>query len=105
VQRRLPATVRPARALIRPGTPLQDILDHRIATGSAPVDWLDYRDIPVESALRGGDLINRHVPLEDGRTIQITHNPIAGGGYVASHEDVTEILAAAADRRLARHDP
>jgi diguanylate cyclase (GGDEF)-like protein len=91
--------------LTRPGTPLQDILDHRIATGSAPVDWPDYRDIPVESALRGGDLINRHVPLEDGRTIQITHNPIAGGGYVASHEDVTEILAAAADRRLARHDP
>jgi diguanylate cyclase (GGDEF)-like protein len=91
--------------LTRPGTPLQDILDHRIATGSAPVDWVDYRDIPVESALRGGDLINRHVPLEDGRTIQITHNPIAGGGYVASHEDVTEVLAAAADRRLARHDP
>ncbi|WP_177218483.1 bifunctional diguanylate cyclase/phosphodiesterase [Caulobacter sp. UNC279MFTsu5.1] len=91
--------------LTRPGTPLQDILDHRAATGSAPVDWVEYRDIPVESALRGGDLINRHVPLEDGRTIQITHNPMAGGGYVASHEDVTEILAAAADRHLARHDP
>lgn len=92
--------------LTRPGTRLQDILDHRIATGSAPVDWIEYRDIPIESALRGGDLINRHVQLEDGRTIQITHNPIAGGGgYVASHEDVTEILAAAADRHLARHDP
>lgn len=91
--------------LTRPGTPLQDILDHRIATGSAPVDWVDYRDIVVESALRGGDLVNRHVLLEDGRTIQITHSPIAEGGYVASHEDVTEILAAAADRHLARHDP
>ncbi|HWW27580.1 MAG TPA: diguanylate cyclase, partial [Caulobacter sp.] len=91
--------------LTRPGTRLQDILDHRIATGSAPVDWVEYRDIPIESALRGGDLINRHVQLEDGRTIQITHNPIAGGGYVASHEDVTEVLAAAADRHLARHDP
>jgi len=91
--------------LTRPGTSLQDILDHRIATGSAPADWVEYRDIPIESALRGGDLINRHVPLQDGRTVQITHNPIAGGGYVASHEDVTEILAAAADRHLARHDP
>ncbi|MDR6533472.1 diguanylate cyclase (GGDEF)-like protein [Caulobacter rhizosphaerae] len=91
--------------LTRPGTPLQDILNHRIATGSAPVDWVEYREIPIESALRGGDLINRHVQLEDGRTIQITHNPIPGGGYVASHEDVTEILAAAADRHLARHDP
>jgi diguanylate cyclase (GGDEF)-like protein len=91
-------------ALTRPGTPLQDILDHRIATGSAPVDWADYRDIVIESALRGGELVNRHVLLEDGRTIQVTHSPIAEGGYVASHEDVTEILAAAADRHLARHD-
>ena len=90
--------------LTRPGTPLQDILDHRIGAGSAPVDWADYRDIVVESALRGGDLVNRHVLLEDGRTIQVTHSPIAEGGYVASHEDVTEILAAAADRHLARHD-
>jgi len=91
--------------LTLPGTPLQDILDHRIVTGSAPIDWEDYRDIVIESEQRGGDLINRHIQLQDGRTIQITHNPIPEGGYVASHEDVTEILAAAADRRLARHDP
>jgi len=86
------------------GTPLQDIFNHRIATGSAPVDWDAYRDIAIESELRGGDLINRHIQLQDGRTIQITHNPIAEGGYVAHHEDVTEILATAADRHLARHD-
>jgi diguanylate cyclase (GGDEF)-like protein len=90
--------------LTRPGTALQDIFDHRIASGSAPIDWEAYRDIVAESEQRGGDLINRHVQLQDGRTIQITHNPIADGGYVASHEDVTEILAAAADRHLARHD-
>jgi diguanylate cyclase (GGDEF)-like protein len=87
-----------------PGTPLQDIFDHRIATGSAPVDWAAYRDIVVESEQRGGDLVNRHILLEDGRTIQITHNPIADGGYVAHHEDVTANLIAAADRHLARHD-
>ncbi len=90
--------------LTRPGTPLQDIFDHRIANGTAPVDWEAYLDIVAESEQRGGDLINRHIQLQDGRTIQITHNPIPEGGYVASHEDVTEVLAAAADRHLARHD-
>lgn len=87
-----------------PGTPVQAIFDHRIANGSAPVDWAAYHDIVIESELRHGDLVNRHILLEDGRTIQITHNPIAEGGYVAHHEDVTANLIAAADRHLARHD-
>ena len=28
--------------------------------------------------------------LEDGRTIQIHHQPVADGGWVATHEDITE---------------
>jgi diguanylate cyclase (GGDEF)-like protein len=43
--------------------------------------------------------------LGDGRIISVIHEPMAGGGWVAAHEDVTERLAA--EKRMvhmARHD-
>ena len=33
--------------------------------------------------------------LKDGRTIQISHEPMPGGGWVSSHEDITEMRASA----------
>jgi len=40
--------------------------------------------------------------LGDGRTVQIRHQPMPGGGWVAAHEDITEIKATrdAANERL-----
>ena len=32
----------------------------------------------------------RRVPLGDGRTVNIIHHPIPGGGWIGTHEDVTE---------------
>jgi PAS domain-containing protein len=39
------------------------------------------------------------VKLKDGRTFQICHRPMAGGGWVATHEDITERENCAADRQ------
>ena len=33
------------------------------------------------------------VELKDGRTIQVCHQPMPGDGWVATHEDVTELKA------------
>ena len=34
------------------------------------------------------------VELRDGRTVQIRHQPIPGGGWIGKHEDITELKAA-----------
>ena len=40
--------------------------------------------------------------LPDGRTVQIRRQPVSGGGWIATHEDITELKAvrAAANERL-----
>jgi len=92
-------------ALCVPGTPLDDILEHRCSVGKGPRSFAAFYGATVEAALRGA-AATRDVELTDGRTIRITHNPIASGGYVATHEDVTEAISAAAQIEfLAFRDP
>ena len=86
------------------GTPLADILAYRRSIGSAPLDMTSYFDV-VSEAEESGSFAGIRVVLEDGRTIQITHNPMRDGGYVATHEDVTAHTEAEARiRYLASHD-
>lgn len=93
----------PAR-LTRRGTPLEEILRFRLRRGNGPVDRSTYSNV-VEDARRAGGCAAGRVLLCDGRTIQITHNPMANGGYVATHEDVTEWVRAEAEvRHFATHD-
>jgi diguanylate cyclase (GGDEF)-like protein len=92
--------------LCRPGTPLADIFAHRIASGFYA------SDVTVESMLAAGRARNArteanvsHINLQDGRTIAIAHKPMPCGGYVATHEDVTEQKRAEARiTHMARHD-
>jgi len=92
-------------ALCAPGTPLDEILAHRRSIGKGPRSFAAFYAATVEAALRGA-AATRDVELTDGRTIRITHNPIATGGYVATHEDVTESIQAAAQIEfLAFRDP
>jgi diguanylate cyclase (GGDEF)-like protein len=86
------------------GTPLQAILDYRAATGCAPVEMTTYFDVKGEAEAAGGARSTR-VALQDGRTIRIAHNPMSGGGYVATHEDITEAVRAEEQiRYLGSHD-
>jgi diguanylate cyclase (GGDEF)-like protein len=92
-------------ALTRPGTPLSDILNHRFANGMAPKQgheaYLESRKQMIAERLE----VQEEVELEDGRTISAKNHPIADGGWVATHEDVTEQRRIEARvRHLARHD-
>ncbi|MGI4769636.1 MAG: putative bifunctional diguanylate cyclase/phosphodiesterase [Janthinobacterium lividum] len=90
--------------LARPGTPLDAILAFRIRRENAPSDMESYFQV-VEDARRQGAHAAQRIALQDGRTIQVTHNPMRDGGYVAIHDEVTDHVRAEAEvHHLATHD-
>jgi diguanylate cyclase (GGDEF)-like protein len=93
------------RELVEPGTTLAQIVAHRFAHGAGPkagrAKYLSDRQRLGREAREAKD----EIELEDGRTIFIHHRPMKGGGWVATHEDVTEQRRIEARvRHLARHD-
>jgi diguanylate cyclase (GGDEF)-like protein len=93
-----------APGVIRPGMTLQEIRALRVAAGSYYGD----ADFYVESAkgltgeIQPSDTIIEHC---NGRVISEVRRPRAGGGWVTTHEDVTE-RKRVEDRiaHMARHD-
>jgi len=87
------------------GMTLRDVVDLRYAAGSgpgmAPQEYAAWRDrIGVAN-----QIVNTEVTLPDGRVHTIHHEPTAGGGWVATFEDITERRRAEAHvRYMAHHD-
>jgi diguanylate cyclase (GGDEF)-like protein len=75
--------------VVRPGCSFRDLLAHRKETGSFNGDVEEY----CSSTLRNlalGEVTKATVETADGRSIQIVNQPLANGGWVATHEDMTE---------------
>jgi diguanylate cyclase (GGDEF)-like protein len=77
-------------ARVRPGMKLTEIVDLRIEAGSFPAmtreEYIRWRnDVAISNEAKDST-----VELKDGRTIKIRHRPMPGGGWVATHEDITE---------------
>jgi diguanylate cyclase (GGDEF)-like protein len=90
---------------IKPGMLLEEIVALRLSHGNEPIagdaGYLQRRVDLVEN-LRDDDDI---VELQDGRVISILHRPMAGGGWVSTHQDITEQRRNENRiRHLARHD-
>ncbi|MDP1860353.1 MAG: PAS-domain containing protein, partial [Gemmatimonadaceae bacterium] len=75
---------------VPPGTSLREISERRARIGTCPMDVEDYlawsdrvNSIP--------DAQNLTIALKDGRTIHIFHQPMPDGGWVATHEDITDL--------------
>ncbi|HTT49141.1 MAG TPA: EAL domain-containing protein [Pseudolabrys sp.] len=71
------------------GCTIRDLLDARIAAGTFPLDPARYDD-ELRAALKLGKTYVITVELTDGRVIEVVNQPIKGGGWVATHEDITE---------------
>jgi diguanylate cyclase (GGDEF)-like protein len=73
---------------VKPGTPVSEIYERRIAkgifAGSSPDRYQPRQWKNVEVA---SDWVDE---LSDGRSILISHQPMAEGGWVTTHEDITE---------------
>ncbi|WIW49321.1 EAL domain-containing protein [Bradyrhizobium sp. 62B] len=73
--------------IVKPGCSFHDIIAHRKATGSFTGDVDRY----VARVLKGIHARNSMVvDTSDGRSIHILNEPLADGGWVATHEDITE---------------
>jgi diguanylate cyclase (GGDEF)-like protein/PAS domain S-box-containing protein len=68
---------------------IRDLLDARIAAGTFPLDPGRY-DAHLRAALKDGKTFTLNIELDDGRVIAVVNQPIKGGGWVATHEDITE---------------
>jgi diguanylate cyclase (GGDEF)-like protein len=71
----------------KPGTPLRDILDARMAAGTSP-NMEDYVGDRLERA-SSREFHCTTDTLRDGRIVSITHQPMDNGGWVAMHQDIT----------------
>jgi len=86
------------------GCALQDLLAHRAAVGQFGGSPEDYIADLLED-IAAGKTSSVMVKSADGRVFSIVRNPIAGGGWIATHEDITD-RQRAEERivHMARHD-
>ena len=80
-----------------PGRTLASLLEFRIANGTfsrepgnTGANW--------PSAMASGKTTTTEVKSHDGRSICVVNRPMAGGGWVATHEDITERRGAERER-------
>ncbi|HZP71211.1 MAG TPA: PAS-domain containing protein [Pseudolabrys sp.] len=74
--------------VVKPGCTLKELIEHRKATGlfSGDVDSYVQR---ILDGISEGKSQAHYVPASDGRTVLAKNEPLPGGGWVSTHEDVT----------------
>ncbi|HEU5017283.1 MAG TPA: PAS-domain containing protein [Pseudolabrys sp.] len=83
--------------IVRPGVTLTDLLEYRIAHGSLSHDAQSYRHTLIDS-MRQGRAIANEFTSPDGQSILVINHPMTDGGWVATHEDVTQRRGAERER-------
>ena len=78
-----------SREVLKPGVTLREILEYRIANGfyagEGPEEYIqqivDWAECGVWS--------QKTLELSNGQVVEITHQPMSGGGWLSTHEDIT----------------
>jgi PAS domain S-box-containing protein len=77
------------REMARAGCSLKEILRHRAENGLFSGDIEEYLARILTRIAKRKPTVN-DFELEDGRVVRVSEQPMAGGGWVATHEDFTE---------------
>jgi diguanylate cyclase (GGDEF)-like protein len=89
---------------IKPGDTLHHVLERRAANGTFSGDAGRFIG-GIRATVEAGLSNTQFVELVDGRTIAVVRQPMPGGGWVSTHEDVTERRQAEIKiAHMARHD-
>jgi len=75
--------------VVKPGCSLYELLVHRIARGSFSGDPGAYVEQILASNIHGGATTTT-TEVGDGRVTAVVNSPMADGGWVATHEDITD---------------
>ncbi len=75
--------------VVKPGLALRDLLAHRLERGSFTGD-VDQYHRNLRAGLAETKAYSCTVQIGDGRSIRIVNQAMANGGWVATHEDITE---------------
>ncbi|HXF89836.1 MAG TPA: PAS-domain containing protein [Xanthobacteraceae bacterium] len=87
--------------VVTSGRPLREILEHRIATGSFSGDP-DRYIAEVRTELAQSKQIARVLQLPDGRRVALGGRLMPDGGWVVTHDDITEQWRAEQQQAAAR---
>ena len=87
-----------APADVKPGTTLSEVLARRVAKGTFSRDPHIYRQ-EFLSEVRKGETTTHEV-VSEGRLLLVVNQPAGGGGWVGTHQDITDLRKAEQDRTI-----
>ncbi len=90
-----------AKHIVRPGCTLHQLIQHRKDTGIFSDDVATYCK-KILDGIRDGKNSSFYVQASDGRTVLAKNEPLGDGGWVSTHEDVTEQRHAEEERAAIR---
>jgi methyl-accepting chemotaxis protein len=88
-------------AIVKPGCMLKALIETRKATGLFSDDVDSYVQ-KILDAMAQGKSQSHYVEASDGRIVLAKNEPLPGGGWVSTHEDVTEQRRAEQERAAIR---
>jgi methyl-accepting chemotaxis protein len=74
---------------VKPGATLSEVLAKRVAKGTFSRDPQQYRKEFLAAVAQGRTIVHE-VKSNGGRLLLVTNHPMKGGGWIGTHEDITE---------------
>lgn len=87
--------------IVKPGCTLEQLIEHRKETGLFAGDVDEYCQ-GILAKVRSGVSTRHYVQASDGRIVLANNEPLGDGGWVSTHEDVTEQRRAEEERASIR---
>jgi methyl-accepting chemotaxis protein len=87
---------------VKPGATLTEVLQRRVAKGTFSRDPHEYRK-EFLGAVGEGRTIVHEVKSKGGHLLLVTNHPMKGGGWIGTHEDITERRQAEQQRTAMQH--
>jgi len=87
---------------VEPGSTLSEVLSKRVAKGTFSRDPDQYRKEFLAAVAQGRTIVHE-VNSKGGRLVLVTNHPMKGGGWIGTHEDITERRQAEEQRTAMQH--